>query len=668
MTRKALAAIFKIAAVILAAALMAEGALRLPGLFASRHGVSGRGRAVLCAGDSFVWGIGGRSFPGQLQQILDSRYGAGTFSVINAGVPGSNSAQMLQKLPAQLERYKPEFVIALTGRNNLWNKSRPGVGGDYWLDSLRIARLFRVLGADRERARLSGVCEPDTEPEGVGDFDRVALSALNLPKSSSVSAGLPDRYEAAADIYLRTGNAYAALAVGRKITQLLPKKVRGRIAQSRAYALAGDYASALKELEEAAKLEKDGGQLQTAYCRELLSAGFYEKAIPHCLAAESVEGGDSRADLIDAYSYSGLASEAVSVCAASLTVYPDSRRLKLSCAQAYVYEGKLSKGRELAGSSPEFYRAMNDAGRYRELAAYAEEDSVSGGAEQLLFASRLLEEAGQFRLLRRVLDKALRLKPDSAEAYVRLGDLARRQCDPASAKEFYARAMRASPAYWGGYYAAGNLASHEGDNASARALLEKALSFSTQKHKVYRQLARLSLSEGKRDEAYSYYEKALALSPYDKGLCKEAARVYVAGGGSARFAALSKSNPDLVLNPVFSVFSAKGRNWQDAMFSFSGGAVFGLKQDLLRAAALSDAAGARLIVSSYPEEELPGAREAAAESGSPYVSLLPLFSAANADRDAYFSYDNDHPSTAGYGLMAAHFADVLGSFLQKGKK
>ncbi|NLO91425.1 MAG: hypothetical protein GX410_05475 [Elusimicrobia bacterium] len=668
MTRKALAAIFKIAAVILAAALMAEGALRLPGLFAYRHGVSGRGRAVLCAGDSFVWGIGGRSFPGQLQQILDSRYGAGTFSVINAGVPGSNSAQMLQKLPAQLERYKPEFVIALTGRNNLWNKSRPGVGGDYWLDSLRITRFFRVLGADRERARLSGVCEPDTEPEGVGDFDRVALSALNLPRASSVSAGLPDRYEAAADIYLRTGNAYAALAVGRKITQLLPKKARGRIAQSRAYALAGDYASALKELEEAAKLEKDGGQLQTAYCRELLSAGFYEKAIPHCLAAESVEGGDSRADLIDAYSYSGLASEAVSVCAASLTVYPDSRLLKLSCARAYVYEGKLSKGRELAGSSPEFYRAMNDAGRYRELAAYAEEDSVSGGAEQLLFASRLLEEAGQFRLLRRVLDKALRLKPDSAEAYVRLGDLARRQCDPASAKEFYARAMRASPAYWGGYYAAGNLASHEGDKASARALLEKALSFSTQKHKVYRQLARLSLSEGKRDEAYSYYEKALALSPYDKGLCKEAARVYVAGGGSARFAALSKSNPDLVLNPVFSVFSAKGRNWQDAMFSFSGGAVFGLKQDLLRAAALSDAAGARLIVSSYPEEELPGAREAAAESGSPYVSLLPLFSAANADRDAYFSYDNDHPSTAGYGLMAAHFADVLGSFLQKGKK
>ncbi len=70
---------------------------------------------VLCLGDSFTYGLGapkGRSYPDQLQVLLDSRAGKNKFQVINAGHPGMNTALLEKEIKHKINNYKPDLVLA----------------------------------------------------------------------------------------------------------------------------------------------------------------------------------------------------------------------------------------------------------------------------------------------------------------------------------------------------------------------------------------------------------------------------------------------------------------------------------------------------------------------------------------------------------------------------
>lgn len=160
-----------LAAGLLLSAAGLELALRVYGSLAERPrtaGTSSKGRTVLCAGDSFVYGVGGTPFPQQLEDILNTRQSALKFRVINAGEPGTGTSQMLAKLPAQLQQHKPDYLILLSGVSNKWTQGVLDGGGAGIFDGLRLMRFWRILRSMKRTGALDQTTQescPDNYPD-----------------------------------------------------------------------------------------------------------------------------------------------------------------------------------------------------------------------------------------------------------------------------------------------------------------------------------------------------------------------------------------------------------------------------------------------------------------------------------------------------------------------
>jgi lysophospholipase L1-like esterase len=147
-----------------------EAGLRVGASIARRIAASRAGpaatdgkRVVLCVGDSYTYGVGAsdasHSYPGRLECRLDATTGS-SWRVVDCGVPGQDSADVLRALPGQLATHSPEIVCILVGTNNRWSVPDAGpTDADAGDDApagprseLRIVRLAKVV-LDRFRTR-----------------------------------------------------------------------------------------------------------------------------------------------------------------------------------------------------------------------------------------------------------------------------------------------------------------------------------------------------------------------------------------------------------------------------------------------------------------------------------------------------------------------------------
>lgn len=100
-------------------------------------------RRILCVGDSNTFGIGvslDETFAHRLQRWLSTR---GLFEVINCGVPGYSSFQMLQFIKLHCAAWKPDLIILYCGA---WNDYTPAVGLD-------DEHALKMLQNERARGR-----------------------------------------------------------------------------------------------------------------------------------------------------------------------------------------------------------------------------------------------------------------------------------------------------------------------------------------------------------------------------------------------------------------------------------------------------------------------------------------------------------------------------------
>src|SRR5256885_11060139 len=65
---------------------------------------------VLCLGESTTYGAQ-VAYPEELEKLLNA--GGRRYQVINEGVPGINSNEILRRLDGNLERYRPQVVVAM---------------------------------------------------------------------------------------------------------------------------------------------------------------------------------------------------------------------------------------------------------------------------------------------------------------------------------------------------------------------------------------------------------------------------------------------------------------------------------------------------------------------------------------------------------------------------
>ena len=178
------------------------------------------GITLVCMGDSNTFGVyedGRDSYPAQLEALLDERMPGGPHRVVNLGIPGMNTRQVLNALPEALETYAPDAVLVLAGVNNTWSwtdDSAVEYAAPPWYEQLRLAKLARVL--------WSRAGSPRT-PEVVADLgggEGIAMAAAG-PDEPTLLAGR-DRAGrsfafASPPVTRRMGESELALSIERDV-------------------------------------------------------------------------------------------------------------------------------------------------------------------------------------------------------------------------------------------------------------------------------------------------------------------------------------------------------------------------------------------------------------------------------------------------------------------
>ncbi len=104
---------------------------------------------ILAFGDSITSGYRvekDKSYPSQLAVLLNAE-------VINAGVSGEQTKAGLRRLPALLERYKPQILIITHGGNDILRRKSVLVAKE------NIARMIKLAQAKKIHVVLVGVPE-----------------------------------------------------------------------------------------------------------------------------------------------------------------------------------------------------------------------------------------------------------------------------------------------------------------------------------------------------------------------------------------------------------------------------------------------------------------------------------------------------------------------------
>ncbi len=102
-------------------ALMLMTLVMLSGCSSDRLESLNSSAVILAFGDSLTEGVGTSSeqaYPAMLAQLSGR-------TVISSGVPGEVSAEGLNRLPAELERVKPDMLILLHGGNDILRNQSP---------------------------------------------------------------------------------------------------------------------------------------------------------------------------------------------------------------------------------------------------------------------------------------------------------------------------------------------------------------------------------------------------------------------------------------------------------------------------------------------------------------------------------------------------------------
>ena len=167
---------------------------------------------ILAFGDSLTYGTGAgqsSSYPTFLGKLTG-------LNVVGAGVPGEVSAEGLQRLPALLEKHRPQLVIVCHGGNDMIRKLDQQVLGDNLRSMIETARTHDaevlMVGVPQPRLLLSTaeVYREIAEELGVPLEDEALPTILSnrALKSDTIhpnAAGYQRLAEAIAELLARTG-------------------------------------------------------------------------------------------------------------------------------------------------------------------------------------------------------------------------------------------------------------------------------------------------------------------------------------------------------------------------------------------------------------------------------------------------------------------------------
>jgi len=193
---------------------------------------------ILCLGESTTAEGGIYSYPRQLEDILNNAGTGIRFSVINRGVPSTDSANILAMLKKNLNTYKPDLVITMMGVNDeswsdvlryddtLYTKFK------LLIKNLRLLKLLRYINGEMNNEQTAGLHSGIKVPhidqilleEGWNSLNSGKLKeTINLYKDAlKKDPGDPVIYRDLSAFYIKNGEYNAAEKMLKNAVKIYP--------------------------------------------------------------------------------------------------------------------------------------------------------------------------------------------------------------------------------------------------------------------------------------------------------------------------------------------------------------------------------------------------------------------------------------------------------------
>ncbi len=197
---------------LLLAPVVIELMLQAASLFVSSDRVAKDGDClVLCQGDSHTYGLWlppDSAYPAQLEALLVGQK-VESANVINRGIPGKTTWQVLNELESDLDRWNPKAVCLWGGVNDRTGQ-RPDGETTTWVNDLRTVRLFRNLAArlapQTATEQASAPALPDSPTGDERETFDVSASAVKRLKEKERRLDFEGRDGEMQHLFLHGGN------------------------------------------------------------------------------------------------------------------------------------------------------------------------------------------------------------------------------------------------------------------------------------------------------------------------------------------------------------------------------------------------------------------------------------------------------------------------------
>lgn len=458
---------------------------------------------IMCLGESTTAG-GEDSYPAQLEAILNQRNIGIKFSVINKGVTGTNSSLILSRLEENLDKYKPDIVIAMMGSND-WNiKYYEDIpeANTVVFKNFRAYKFVRILWMHLNN-KIKGKGEPGPAKK----------SKNRLPGLSFFGSSVRQCYAADDPVKAHTEESKRFMQWGRyfkkagefsQAKENFRKSLYLAPANSVAYTELGWCEFMLKDLDAAEEMFKQAIALDAEDCFAYQGLGAVyrsqgkllksEEMFKRVLEVNKCSSAIIYKELGCLYQERNELRKAEDYLGKAVKLDPDDSQVYFNLGVLYEKQGKCSESEEM------FKKAIKINPRNNK--AY-------------IFLGNLYLAQGKYHQAESLLKKALELGEEIEDVYVSLGLCYRQQAKDAKAEEMYKQALCANPGIGNAYYALGDIYCSQEKPEAAEKMWKETIRLDPHHDSVYISLGQLYVSQKRFSEAEEIFKEAARRSPKD---------------------------------------------------------------------------------------------------------------------------------------------------------
>lgn len=422
---------------------------------------------IMCLGESTTQD----QYPVFLEEILNQCNTGIKFSVIDKGLDGTTTSAILERLNYDLDKYRPDMVVAMMGIND-WGVHIPYETATA-SKSMRLFKSFRIYKLARflwlhilTKVKEMGLYKSDDYKQ---HFGRGHLTGDSFKKSSELNSKEVKAYFELGRRYEDEGKFSQAEAEFNKAIKTSPKNYQTYFKLGRFYRDQGKFS-------ESARLFKKAIELNPKNNRAYFELGRF-------------------------YREQGRLSQAEGAFKKALAFYPEDYCVYIALGELFQNEGKSSQAEDL------FKKAI-------------ELDRVDGDA--YLALGRLYRSQNNLLRAEEVFKNSVELNLKSIDKNFEFGWFYQDEGKCAQAENTFKKAIEINPKNYNIYIGLGRLYHYQRKFAQAEGLFMKAIELCPDNYHFYIDLGWLYIDQGKLFQAEASFKKARVLN-HDEKYCVYAA-------------------------------------------------------------------------------------------------------------------------------------------------